>query len=400
MGRAYSAYSLSQLLSDVMSATVSAIIIAHEPTYHLRELCRSLQPSVDQIILAIDDRNDVSKFTYLRRYVDRFITFTFRGFIEHNLSIFGMAETDYSIRFDSDEFPSHQLLSDIRSIRNSGSSLMGYITPRKWLVGSGLEYIQTFPWYPDLQCRIVRTQSRLTRWPLELHEPLIPEGEIGILEGCIYHLDLIWNSLEQRLAKSSLYRTHREVLIDGQMETSQTFYLPEQVDHIETAKVEIQDLGTALKAAGTHSKSLVSKRYLTMKLRRQATPSSFNYRSPNTVNNSTLAGRIVSVCRSHCDNDSVSYLISAENLSDWVWPKYFGGRGVAVGAFAEEDNGNRIDIGRGHFSDIVLPGGIGHCLLSVPSSNTSASRIVINLVDEGRSWFDDTSSLEISLLGR
>ena len=205
------------------ASSVTCLVFCHEYSDSLKFLAARIAEVSDEVIFAVDDRVPLQHLRQLRRLNVRIILHKFEESIENSFSIYREATSDFVVRFDADELPSDLLLAEISNLREHGSDCSGYLIPRAWVVDDGASFINSYPWFPDMQSRVVRTNARLRTYPLKIHEPILPEGRICSFTGVIYHFDLVLRTLNERKEKVEHYRNISEPLLEDGREVSSTY---------------------------------------------------------------------------------------------------------------------------------------------------------------------------------
>ena len=97
-----------------------------------------------------------------------------------------------------------------------------YWIRRRWVAEADpARWIAQHPWWPDWQLRFFRNLPSIVHMPAGLHSRTVVEGSARYVpRGSLYHLDLVYHSRAERLAKVERY----ERLLSTY--NSRQFYLP------------------------------------------------------------------------------------------------------------------------------------------------------------------------------
>ena len=369
-------------------ASVTILVFCHEYTDFLKFLAKRVSKVSDEVIFAVDDRVSSADLRRLRRLRARVILHQFEDCIENSFSIYREASKDFVVRFDSDEVPSEALHAEIGNLRERGSTCSGYLIPRAWVVDEGKSFVDSYPWFPDEQSRIIRTNTRLRKYPVTIHEPLLPEGRLSSLTGVVYHLDLALRPFTERKEKVERYRSLCEPLLPDGREVSSTYYLPELAPSLQLSLLEKKERKNVVRALRLSSNKRKFWRHAPMGWRRKSTKIEYHDKKaewPKTLTRCHFNAEILELEKVVKD-ESFHILVTVLNTSDFSWPVYENGLGIALGARRKLETGPTIDIARAIFQNVVEPGSAASALLVLPIQELGPGVIEIGLVDEGREW--------------
>lgn len=372
---------------------MTCLVFCHEYSDSLKFLTARISEVSDEVILAVDDRVSLQHLRHIRRLNARVILHKFEESIENSFSIYREATSDFVVRFDADELPSDLLLAEISNLRKHGSDCSGYLIPRAWVVDEGESFINSYPWFPDMQSRVVRTNARLRTYPLKIHEPILPEGRICSFTGVIYHFDLVLRTLSERREKVERYRNISETLLDDGREVSSTYYLPELAQGLHYSFFEADERRYVQRGLKSRpiNKVLSFCKGLIHPLGKlsQIEHHDKACMQPKTFANCNFDAVITAV-KTISSNESFHVLVTVQNISDFSWPIYEGGFGVAVGARRKQERGDVVDIARGIFAGVVEPGRSSSAALVIPRGVEETGAIEIGVLDESREWLDSS----------
>lgn len=156
------------------------------PTLNEEEFIETCLKSVqfaDEIIV-LDSGSTDKTLDIAKKYKAKIIKYQWQGFrYAHDLGA-EKAQGEWLLYVDADERVSHQLAEMIQT-ELQDSTLSAYQLPRKnFILG---QEMKAGGWYPDKVTRLIQ-KDKLIKWVGELHEYPQVSGEIGYLDGQIYHL--------------------------------------------------------------------------------------------------------------------------------------------------------------------------------------------------------------------
>ena len=372
---------------------MTCLVFCHEYSDFLKFLAARISEVSDEVIFAVDDRVSLQHLRQLRSLKVRIILHKFEESIENSFSIYREVTSDFVVRFDADELPSDLLLAEISNLREHGSDCSGYLIPRVWVVDDGESFINSYPWFPDMQSRVVRTNARLRTYPLKIHEPILPEGRICSFTGVIYHFDLVLRTLSERKEKVERYRNISEPLLEDGREVSSTYYLPELAHGLQYSFFETDERRYVQHGLKTRPFNKVLS-FCKGLIHPIGKLSQIEYHDKERMQPKTLANfnfdAVITAVKTISNNESFHVLVTVQNTSDFSWPICEGGFGVAVGARRKQESGDVVDIARGTFSSVVEPGRSSSAVLVIPRGVEEAGTIEIGVVDESREWLDSS----------
>ena len=81
--------------------------------------------------------------------------------------------TRWLMVIDSDEVPSKSLIDSLPSLVEN-EHILEYALSRRWVFGSGSQYIGEYPWDPDWNLCLVRSDPATLRLSGKMHEGVLP----------------------------------------------------------------------------------------------------------------------------------------------------------------------------------------------------------------------------------
>jgi hypothetical protein len=206
----------------------------------IRALLELVRPHVDEIVLALDAGGNRDALEACADLADRRLTFDYAappcrniGWLQHQCS------GDWLLRFDDDEIPSTALLDALPELV-ADRRPTHYGLTRRWLHGDAATYIQSPPWLPDYQLRLVRNVPGLWRFTGEMHDGAIVLGERRLVDLPIYHADLLLLPVADRRRKAERYERLRPDHVAEGVPVN-AIYVPEDRDDLTTAPVPEAD---------------------------------------------------------------------------------------------------------------------------------------------------------------
>jgi MMP 1-O-methyltransferase len=242
------------------SISISAVVLTKNGASRIGECLHSIAQTgiADEIVVCIDSETTDQSYDAALPFTQQIEIVKTKGNLESALpQMASFCSGNYILRIDDDErirgvwdkraFEALTCLNDATH----------FFLPRRWLIPPGNLFIASEPWFPDLQMRLFRNDSRLISWPTRVHDDTRVKGRhIVFWDRWIDHLNLQTSRIE-RERKCERYRTLRP---DHDLSH---FYLYEE-QNFETLSVDEEGFRTALeKAVCRKSVSTVGKlRYL------------------------------------------------------------------------------------------------------------------------------------------
>jgi len=217
----------------VPRSTVTICFLSRGVPERFAALLELVRPAADEIVVAVDERGDVT--ARIAELADTLVTFPFTDPPERALAwLHSLCRCDWVLRLDDDEVPSPALLA---ALGDRDESLTHAWVPRRWLWEDG--YLADDPWTPDWQLRLVRRDA--ARFPGRVHIPVQADGPHAYLDAPLYHLDLVENDYAERAAKARRYERLRPGVRLGGMPLNVAYYLPELHERLAVAPLPAED---------------------------------------------------------------------------------------------------------------------------------------------------------------
>lgn len=220
--------------------TLSVCTITNDPGPRVAALLDLFRPVADEIVVAADARADEERLAHYAAVADRLQRMAIGNF-ERNLGwLHSQCSGDWILRIDGDEAPSAALVAQLGELI-ADRSVVQYMVPRRWLYQDADHWLDTVPWWPDYQIRLVRNDGTL-RFSGRIHTSATPLRPARYLEAPIYHLDLLVNSVDARRAKAEGYERRLPGLeAPGGGPINEAFYFPEGRAGLTLATVPGED---------------------------------------------------------------------------------------------------------------------------------------------------------------
>ena len=220
--------------------SLAVLCITRDPGPRVAAMLSTLRHVVDEIVVAADGAAAERDIAAYSEAVDVVHRFPHEGTERHLAWAHQLCQTDWVLRVDGDEVPSVRLietLPDLVRFADAGQVLV----PRRWLFGSTSDWIDEHPWWPDFQARLVRRDRRLW-FRGDLHWGADPPASPQFAAPCLYHLDLLLSSFEERVGKARRNeRLQPGRTVAGRGELNHAYYLPERRPSLALGTVPAED---------------------------------------------------------------------------------------------------------------------------------------------------------------
>jgi hypothetical protein len=195
----------------------------------------------DEILVAVDARADPGVEAALGSVTTKLLRYPYEEPVDRPLAwIHARCSCDWVLTIDDDEIPGRGLLDALPELARA-RDVTHYWLPRRWLYPTAGRFLDTRPWRPDYQPRLVLNDPRIVSFPAETHVPVVAIGPSRYLDLPLYHLDTLLNAREAREEKARRYeRLHPGKRVAGRP-LNEAFYVPELVDP-PTREVPHEDL--------------------------------------------------------------------------------------------------------------------------------------------------------------
>ena len=163
---------------------LSAVIISYNEEEKIERALRSVRGVVDEIVV-MDSFSEDTTPEICRRYADRFLQRTWKGYRTQKQSATDHATHDWVLSLDADEVVSPGLGQELLKWKQQGrGEYEGYYLPRKtFFMG---RWIRHTTWYPDWQLRLFH-RSRGHWQGGRVHESFQVSGATGKLLEHLHH---------------------------------------------------------------------------------------------------------------------------------------------------------------------------------------------------------------------
>lgn len=164
-----------------MNPGISYAITTHNEFIQLEKsigIIESYLSDNDEMVF-LDDFSDNKKTQKLLENKNVFQRKFQKNYAEHKNYLNSVCKKDYIFQLDGDEFPTHQLMKNIKNIIcNHADTDLFYIPRANYIQQINKKYLKKWNWridnkqrvnYPDYQGRIYKNTERL-KWTRDVHE--------------------------------------------------------------------------------------------------------------------------------------------------------------------------------------------------------------------------------------
>lgn len=207
--------------------TLSLAIVTRNSAQYIETLLRVGRGLADQVVVALDMSSCDATETICRKHADKLFKIEPIENPEKPLAwLNDQCDGDWILRLDDDELPSAGLVRMLPQLL-CDREMTHYWLRRRWMVGPDPnQWIGQRPWWPDWQIRLFRNIPSIVRAPGTLHSSYIAQGACRYLtEASLYHFDLVYHSLEERVRKVARYR---QVAPEGHL--SEYYLTPDELE--------------------------------------------------------------------------------------------------------------------------------------------------------------------------
>jgi hypothetical protein len=277
-----------------------------------------------------------------------------------------------------------------------------YWFTRRWLFPDACHWIEENPWWPDLQVRLVRNNPFTMRFG-RTHEPFGTSLPARHLDLPIYHLACVVTSLSERVEKAGRY----DAVAPGRVSPgggpfNQVLCLPERYATLRPQPVPAGDR-VAIDEVLAAPRRIGPSRLDIHDADDDAVDA---LSSHHDLADDDYRARITVVDRDtrFAPGCPRSLLVRVRNDGNMTWP--YGWNAwpqVRLGTHWHHIDGELI-VWDGERSPLPHPVSPGQDLLvpvnTTPPPDTGVYRLTIDLVDEGRRWFDCGTTLTVLVADR
>lgn len=185
---------------NVLSPTLSAIVITRNEAHNLHECLQSLQGLVDEIIVVDSQSTDNTVAIALQYGAKVAQPADWPGFGPQKNRALEMATCEWVFSIDADERVTPELAAEIKLALKTGHPHSAYKLPR--LSSYCGKFIQHAGWQPDYVLRLFK--RGLAKFSNDLvHERLVTEQKVGVLKNHLLHYSYL--NFSQVLSKVNAY---------------------------------------------------------------------------------------------------------------------------------------------------------------------------------------------------
>jgi hypothetical protein len=209
--------------------SLSVCVFANTPPQRLAALLSPIREVADEIVVAIDDKAGHTDLSPLEGIAEKAMFAEYVWPMSASLEwLHAQCSGDWILRLDGDEFASTELLDELKK-GEWHKGVTHRFLPRKWLVEDGAAWIQSNPWWPDPQMRLVKNDPTIMSGGTSPHEHLLVDGPSGTLAAPIYHTDLVDTDLQSRRDKARRYYRAQPDIRAHSGHAMSVYYTPELV---------------------------------------------------------------------------------------------------------------------------------------------------------------------------
>lgn len=203
-------------------------------------ILQPLRELADEVVIAADERVDGDTLSGYAALADKLFSIE-HVHIERHLSwLIAQCSCDWILRLDGDEVASAALIRRLPELMGSRRVHQFWIR-RRWLYPDPGHILDQAPWSTDFVNRLLRNDGSLRMRGRHHLEP-DPMSTREYVEEGIYHLDLLFNSHEQRMDKAIRYEVVAPGLrAYGGGRLNEAFYLPELRSALSTSATPDED---------------------------------------------------------------------------------------------------------------------------------------------------------------
>jgi polysaccharide pyruvyl transferase WcaK-like protein len=341
----------------------------------------------DEIVVAVDDRVARDRLDVLFSVADRVIRSPYVAPLEANLQwLHAECRSDWVMRVDGDEVPSAALIERLEA-GGWDEGVTHVNVPRRWLWTGADHVLDHSPWWPDFQLRLVR--RGMAGFPTAVHQPPEVAGPGRYLEEPIYHLDLLLQDEQARLAKALRYESQRPGLrSEAGLGQNVGFYVPERfVGDLHTTPVPDADAQVLREVIAAASGSTSSSTEVAGSARQGVELARRDHTVPKP--GSAKVDVFDAGPASWIAGNQVRLVVRVENRSEsaWWWNEE---PPIRVGGKVLDQDGNQCGPEfRAELPCVVEPGSAELVPLVVSAPwRAGPYALEVGIVREGVAWFD------------
>ena len=165
-----------------MKLPLSVSVISYNEERIIEKMLESVFPIADEIIILDSYSKDNTK-EIAKKYGAKIFEKQWTDFVTQKNHALNLCSNDWVLCLDCDEILTEKLIEDIKRAITENKFNGFYLKRKTVYLGKLLNYA----WQPDLNLRLVNKAGN-PRWiGQDVHESLIIDGEVGILNGDLLH---------------------------------------------------------------------------------------------------------------------------------------------------------------------------------------------------------------------
>jgi hypothetical protein len=184
--------------------SLSVCCMTSDPPERVVRALAPLRGIAEQIVVAVDARVEDDRLGAYDAVADEIYRFNYRPSVERPRAwLASRCRCDWILWLDGDEVLSPDLVAALPELLR-GDHLAQYLFTRRWLFADTGHWIEENPWWPDFQIRLIRNEPT-TMWFGRMHQAFGSAIPAHYVDLPIYHLACVVTSVGERLAKASRY---------------------------------------------------------------------------------------------------------------------------------------------------------------------------------------------------
>ena len=219
--------------------TLSVVCGTHFPGPLVKANLQGVRSVADEIIIGADERVSEYDLNHYSQIADVLATFPFTGANEFRPWLRSLANGDWILFLDGDEFASEELVRRIPKLMEN-REVGAYSLSTRWVYPLCDTWIRQTPWFPHWNVRLVRNDDRLW-FPARKHTGPFYSGPTKRVDASIVHLDLVLQGQHQRAAKVVEYDKESIGLFVNGRPINSEFYLPEERTGLSLEQLPYED---------------------------------------------------------------------------------------------------------------------------------------------------------------
>lgn len=368
--------------------SLSVCMFTSDPPPLVASTLDALRPVADEIVVAYDERVDPTTLGPVAVLADRLVRVEVGPpYLERALGwLLAQCSSEWVFRLDGDEVPSRALLERLGALDAADE---GQLLPSiRWLYPDWTSWIHQDPWAPSHAIRVMRNHATFTEVEGVTHSDVALRRPHAHVDDAIYHAALLLDPIDARREKAARYETGRPGHRTRSGLGMETYYVPEDLERVDTRPVPEDDLGLlevaarAVRAEPSNDESLAGLDVVPLSeidehwpQREMGDP---DYRADVEVVDVVVAPTIVSA------------VVSVHNPTAHTW---FPAAGIGLGARMLVNGEVHGEEARAGLPSPIRPG--ARVLIPVSVARDGASTLEVGLVRDGVRWFDGTVQREI-----